>query len=117
MTSSNELRQQAADIVRALHNELDERRFAQDVDESVERALATFGFDWRSEMLLRQLQRAVHRVGFEPAGNGAGITLDPRHHRRDLPTPSGAFPGQQRQVARPDARFSGGRAQTAAGPD
>ena len=50
--------------------------------------------DWaRSEMLLRQLQGAQHRVGFELAGNSAGITLDLRCHQRDLPTLSGAFAG------------------------
>ena len=59
MTSSDELRQQAADIVRALHNELDERRFARDVDEPVERALATFRFDWRTPPSLDQFHRVI----------------------------------------------------------
>ena len=50
--------------------------------------------DWpRSEMLLRQLQGAVHRVGLELAGNRDDITLGLLCHQEDLPTLSGAFAG------------------------
>ena len=50
--------------------------------------------DWaRSEMLVRQMQNARHRISFEIAGNRAGITLDLCCHEQDLPTLSGAFCG------------------------
>ena len=50
--------------------------------------------DWaRSEMLLRQLQGAVHRVGLELAGNRDDIRLGLLCHQEDLPTLRGAFAG------------------------
>ena len=50
--------------------------------------------DWpRSEMLLRQLHGAVHRVGLELAGNKDDITLGLLCHQEDLPTLRGAFAG------------------------
>lgn len=50
--------------------------------------------DWgRSEMLLRQLQGARHRVWLELAGNNEAITFNLCCHQEDLPTLSGAFAG------------------------
>ena len=59
MTGPDEPRHRAEDIVRALREELDERRFARDVDEPVDRALATFRFDWRTPPSIDQFHRVI----------------------------------------------------------
>ena len=59
MTSPDELRHRAEVTLRALREELDERRFARDVDEPVDRALATFRFDWRTPPSIDQFHRVI----------------------------------------------------------
>ncbi|MBW1781727.1 MAG: type IV secretion system DNA-binding domain-containing protein [Deltaproteobacteria bacterium] len=54
-----------------------------------------YNFDWnRSELFNKQLQAVSLRVGFEVAGNGAGILLCFLIHRTDFPIISAAFNGE-----------------------
>ena len=59
MTSSDGLRRKAEAIVCTLRDQLDEQRLARDIDQPIDRALATFRFDWRTPPSVRQFHRTI----------------------------------------------------------
>ena len=70
MTNSDGLRQRAADIVRSLRKELDEQWCAQHIDGPVDRALASFVFDWRTPPSIERFHSVISALVTHVYANG-----------------------------------------------